>query len=164
MSLAPPPTVSGSQVRLVPGGLGLRIEIEGERCLLDARLRRLFPLSEPNRFFSILDRDGKEGALLDSFDGMDDATRAALSGDLDRAYATARIERIDDLRQEAGMWRFDVSTSRGPVVFFVRNWRDSSVEIMSDRWMILSVDGVRFEIPDLKTLDDGSRKRMDLLL
>ena len=83
---------------------------------------------------------------------------------LDRRYFTPRILQIESLRQEAGMWRFVVETQRGRSEFFVRNWRDNAHEISPNRWHILSVDGGRYEIPNLEALDAQSRRLMDLLL
>ena len=62
------------------------------------------------------------------------------------------------------MWRFSVQTQRGPAEFFVRNWRDSAVEIATNRWQIMSVDGGRFEIENITRLDAGSLRLMDQLL
>ncbi len=62
------------------------------------------------------------------------------------------------------MWRFSVSTGRGDAEFYVRNWRDSAHEVSPGRWLIHSVDGGRFEIPDIGTLDAKSQRLLDQLL
>lgn len=158
--------VEGSALRASrpEGAIHLRLEIEDALCIPNARVRRAFPLSKPAEFLSLQGADGKEIAMLRGLEGVEDATRRLLDEELDRRYFTPRIERIDGLRQEAGMWRFNVQTQRGPAEFFVRNWRDSAVEIAVDRWQIMSVDGGRFEIPDLSRLDAGSLRLMDALL
>ncbi|HEY0867813.1 MAG TPA: DUF1854 domain-containing protein, partial [Fimbriimonas sp.] len=61
-------------------------------------------------------------------------------------------------------WRFKVRTQRGPAEFYVRNWRDSAHEIQPNRWHINSVDGGRFEIRNLESLDVDSRRLMDQIL
>lgn len=146
------------------GAIRLRLEIEGEMCIPNARVRRAFPLSKPREFLSLQGADGKEIAMLRDLDGVEPDSRRLLDEELDRRYFTPRIKRIDALRLEAGMWRFNVATQRGPTEFFVRNWRDSAVEIAPNRWHITSVDGGRFEIPDLAALDAGSLRLMDQLL
>jgi hypothetical protein len=102
--------------------------------------------------------------MLKTIDGLESRTRALLESQLDRMYFTPRIETIRELRLDAGMWRFDVVTQRGPAAFFVRNWRDSANEISAGRWHILSVDGGRFEIENLEALDAASRRLMDQVL
>lgn len=154
----------GIRAVLPPGATHLRVEIVGDRTVLSARVKRTFPLSEPVRFLSIQDGAGKEVGILRTVEGLDPQSRILIEEQLDRRYFTPRIERIESLKQEAGMWRFAVTTQRGPVDFYVRNWRDSANEIAPNRWHIHSVDGGRFEIPDLEELDAVSRRLMDQLL
>lgn len=158
--------VDGKDVRLTrpAGSIHLRAEIRGEQTVLDARVKRAFPMSRPNDYFSIQDGDGKEVAILRSREGLDLESSRRLDEELERRYFTPRIERIDLLKQEAGMWRFAVQTQRGPTEFYVRNWRDSAYEIVPNRWQIFSVDGARFEIPNLEALDAHSQRLMDQLL
>jgi hypothetical protein len=146
------------------GAVHMRLEVVGERTVLSARIRRTYPLSEPNRYLSIQDGAGKEVGILRDAEGLDPQTRAEFDAHLDRRYFTPRILQIESLRQEAGMWRFVVETQRGRSEFFVRNWRDNAHEISPNRWHILSVDGGRYEIPNLEALDAQSRRLMDLLL
>jgi len=147
-----------------PGGTHLRIELVGDRTVLSGRLKRAFPLSDPTSYVSIQDGDGHEVGVLLTIEGLEKETRRLFDEQLDRRYFTPSIERILTLRQEAGMWKFSVETQRGPTEFFVRNWRDSAHEIAPNRWQINSVDGGRFEIPDLEAIDAGSRRLMDQLL
>lgn len=146
------------------GGVHLRFEIVDDRTILAARIKRVFPLSEPERYLSVQDGAGKEVGILTELDGVEATSAQEIREHLDRRYYTPRIERILTLRQEAGMWRFVVETHRGPNEFFVRNWRDSANEISPRRWHIYSVDGGRFEIVDLEALDAQSRRLLDQLL
>jgi len=158
--------VEGSQVTAtrIPGSVALRIEIADDRCIPNARVRRAFPLSTPQDYLSLQGGDGKEVAVLRNLAGLAPETRELLNEELDRRYFTPRIERILILKAEAGMWRFQVETQRGAAEFFVRNWRDSAVEISRNRWQIQSVDGVRFEILDITALDPVSLRLLDQLL
>jgi hypothetical protein len=146
------------------GAVHLRLEIEGDCCIPNARVRRAFPQTKPDEYLSLQGADGKEIAMLRNLQGLDADSRRAIDEELDRRYFTPRIERIDALRQEAGMWRFAVHTQRGPTEFFVRNWRDSAFEVGQGRWQIMSVDGGRFEILNLGALDPNSLRLLDQLL
>ena len=146
------------------GAIHLRLEVEDEFCVAQARVRRAFPLSKPDGFLSLQGSDGKEIAMLRGLDEVEPASRRLLDEELDRRYFTPSIEGIESLRSEAGMWRFNVRTQRGPAEFYVRNWRDSAVEISSGRWQINSVDGGRFEIKNLEALDAQSLRLLDQLL
>jgi hypothetical protein len=148
----------------VPGAVHPRLEIEGDRCVMAAHFKLVFPLSHADRFISIQDSADREIAILETLEGMDRAERQIIEDELDRRYFTPAISRIDDLKQDAGMWRFTVQTQRGPAEFFVRNWRDSAHEAAGGRWQIHSVDGLRFEIRNVDNLDARSQSLLEQLL
>lgn len=158
--------IDGSELKAwkKPGDVALRITLLEDRSLLNSRMKRVFPLSKPQEYLSIQDGEGKEVAVLRSLSELDQDSRKVIEEELDRRYFTPQITKIHRLRQEAGMWRFEVETTRGPSEFYVRNWRDSAFELVPGRWQITSVDGVRFEIAKLEDLDDASQKHMDALL
>lgn len=141
----------------------LRVEIDGDRCLIDAIVRRAFPMSQTETYFSIQDSAGEEIGMLRSLDELDNEARKLIEGELDRRYFTPKILQIKTLKQEGGMWTFEVSTSRGPCTFFVRNWRDSSHEASPGRFIIQSVDGQRFEVQDFEALDLRSQVLIEQL-
>ncbi len=132
--------------------------------MVSAVVKRVFPLSVPNDYLSIQASDGTEVAILTGLGSLEPESRALVEQELDRRYFTPAIETIALLRQEAGMWHFQVQTQRGPADFYVRNWRDSAQEIAPGRWQIHSVDGARFEIRDLEKIDERSRRLLDQLL
>jgi hypothetical protein len=141
-----------------------RVEIAGDRCVLSARIKLLFPLSDPRRFYAVQDADDKEVGVLRSLDGMDKESKQAVSTELDRRYFTPLITQIRTLRQDGGMWLFSVRTQRGPVDFYVRNWRDNSQELQPGRWQIQTVDGQRFQILNVDDLDARSQRLLEQLL
>lgn len=145
------------------GADNLRIEIEGDRCILDAIIRRAFPLTKPTEFLSIQDAGGREVGVLRSLDGLDNESRKLIEHELDRRYFTPEILQLRALKQEGGMWTFDVVTSRGATEFYVRNWRDSSHEVSPGRFVIQSVDGQRFEVPNFDALDTRSQTLIEQL-
>jgi hypothetical protein len=145
------------------GADNLRIEVEGDRCIMDAVIRRAFPLSKPTEFLSIQESGGKEVGVLKSLDELDNESRKLVEHELDRRYFTPEILQLRALKQEGGMWTFDVVTSRGATQFFVRNWRDSSHEVSPGRFVIQSVDGQRFEVPNFDALDTRSQALIEQL-
>ena len=149
----------------LPSGASLpRIEIRDDRCLIAAVVRRVFPLSKSAHYFSIQEEGGVEVCILKTLDGMDAESRSLVEAVLERRYYSPTIRRIVTLKQDAAMWRFEVETTRGDSTFYVRNWRDSAHEISSGRWLMQSVDGQRYEIPDMEALDARSRSFLDQLL
>lgn len=145
------------------GADNVRLEIDGDRCILDAIVRRAFPLSRPTEFLSLQDGGGKEIGVLRSLEGLDNESRKLIEHELDRRYFTPEILQLRALKQEGGMWTFDVVTSRGATQFYVRNWRDSSHEVSPGRFVIQSVDGQRFEVPNFDALDTRSQALIEQL-
>lgn len=158
--------LSPDQVRVfaVPGAVHPRIEIVGDRCLLAVQFRRAFPLTHPERFISIQDLSDREVGVLESLEGMAADQKELILQELDRRYFTPVVKKIDDLKQDAGMWKFVVQTQRGSTEFYVRNWRDSAHEASPGRWQIQSVDGLRFEIRRVEELDELSQNLLEQLL
>jgi hypothetical protein len=152
------------QIARTPGATGLRIEIVGDRTILNGKIKRIFPLTHPDKFLSIQEEGDKEVGVLRALDGMDEQSTKLVHEELDRRYFTPTILRIDDLKQDAGMWRFTVETQRGPSQFYVRNWRDNSHEVQPGRWQIHTVDGQRFDIPNLEALDARSKNLLIQLI
>lgn len=155
----------GSSLRAsrAEGADNLRVEIAFERCIVDCIVRRSFPLSKPTEFLSIQEGDGKEIGVLRSLDELDNESRKLIEHELDRRYFTPEILQLRALKQEGGMWTFDVVTSRGATQFYVRNWRDSSHEVSPGRFVIQSVDGQRFEVPNFDALDTRSQTLIEQL-
>jgi hypothetical protein len=166
MGFEPARYIEPSDVRLFypPNSSHPRAEIAGDRCLLSVRVKRVFPLSKPDSFYSLQDSSDKEVGIIRSLEGMDAESQKVVEKELDRRYYTPHIERIDVLRHDGGMWLFVVQTQRGKDDFYVRNWRDNSHEIQPGRWQILSVDGRRFEIPKIEDLDARSQHLLEQLL
>jgi hypothetical protein len=158
--------VEGSEVRIrrANGSSHLRIEIDGDRCILSGKIKCAFPLSDRNQHLSLQSQDDKEVAILRSPAQLDSESKQLLDEDLERRYFTPKIDRILQLKHESSMWRFDVETQRGTTHFYVRNWRDSAFEIKLNRWQISSVDGQRFEITDVRELDAKSQAFLEQLL
>lgn len=157
--------LDGSRVKatLPEGATQPRIEVEEELSILAGRIRKVFPFSNAEGYFSIQDGAGKEIGVLREIDQLDETTRDIFENELARRYFTPTIQSIESLKQDGGMWLFKVETQRGPAQFYVRNWRDSSHEISHLRFQILSVDGQRFEIRDLNALDERSQALLDQL-
>lgn len=148
----------------VEGSSHLRLEIQDYLCVLSARVKRVFPLSDPDRYYSIQTEDDKEVAILTSLNGADGETAALVKEEFDRRYFSPKITQILAVKSVPGMWSFHVNTNRGEITFYVRNWRENSHEIESGRWHITSVDGQRFEIEDLDQLDRKSQTLVEQLL
>lgn len=123
-----------------------------------ARVKRLFPHSHPYRHLVFQNKDGDELFVVDSLEEFAPEAREAIERALDRRYFTPKVLRFHSMDKRGTMISFSAETDRGDVTFHVRNWRDSAYEFQVNRWMIFTVDGQRYEIPDLEALDPRSRQ------
>jgi hypothetical protein len=133
------------------------VEIEGEVCLVHAKLRRCFPLTMSSQYVSVFDSGGSEVGILRDLAALDDESRRNVEAELDSFYFTPSISRIKSLKAEASMWKWEVETQRGQVVFYLRGVRDSVHEVAPNRWQVFSVDGQRYEIRNVDELDQRSQ-------
>lgn len=153
----------GLKFEVPEGSSQLRVHIDGDQCILRALVKLAFPLSTPDRYISVQDEEGNEIGVVRTLSELDPTSREVVEAELDRRYFTPKISKIVKLEQEAGLWTFTVETSRGPSVFYVRNWRDSSSEIAPGRFLIQSVDGKRYEVPNYENLDPRSQAFLEQL-
>ena len=157
--------VSGSQVKLSRRADSLFLDcLIGDETITDIHLVRAFPLSKPFEMISIRNSENKEFGIIEAIEALEPESMQLAKDELDRRYFTPAITKINSLKNEASMWRFDVETTRGHSDFFVRNWRDNAHELTSGRWQITSVDGGRYEILSLDELDDRSQILIEQLL
>ena len=150
-------------IRVPKGATMPRVQIGDESTILAAIFRRSFPISNHEHYVSIQDAKGNEVCLLENLDALDPTSKGVLEEQLQRRYFTPVIERIVSLKQEGGMWTWDVETNRGSTRFYVRSWRDSSYEVRPGQFRIQSVDGQRYEIESYEDLDDKSKQFIELL-
>jgi hypothetical protein len=143
--------------------LFLDVKINGE-WIENVHLVRAFPLSAPDEMISIRNAENHEYGLVEKLTELSSSDQKLVDEELDRRYFTPEITKINSLKNDASMWKFDVETSRGPSDFYVRNWRDNAHELTPGRWQITTVDGGRYEIKNLDHLDERSQILIEQLL
>lgn len=146
------------RIRLAsPDAVRATCEIGGEGRFENVEVIRCFPLTLPGQCLTLIGEDGKELGIVRDPTLLDSESRRAVDSLLTRRYFTPEIQRIDRLTLEASLWRWQVTTNRGAVMFYLRGVRDSIHEVAPGRWEIFSVDGQRYEIRDISALDARSR-------
>jgi hypothetical protein len=128
--------------------------------LVDAKVARCFPWSLPERYVSLLDKEGKEIALFETLDGLDGDSRRIVEEELTDKVFNPVIRRILDHKHEFGVTSIEAETDRGVVTFQVRS-RDDVRTLSPTRALFRDADGNVYELPDLTKLDPASRKHLD---
>jgi len=148
-------------VRLSDDGAGrLRLMVADNRCYLDVKVVRAFPLSMAHSFYGLLDGAGKDRVigLIVSPDELDPDSRALAEASLQRHYFMPTITKIHSLKEEFGAVYFDVDTDRGRRHFVARGIRDATEESAGGELRLKDADGNRFRVVDWRTLDAKSRR------
>jgi len=139
----------------------LRLTIDDDRSYLQVKIVRAAPLSHPNRYISFLDSEDEEICMVDDVELLDEETRAIVNDELDRRYLTSTVLRVNSVRNEFGTSYWDVDTDRGNREFVVQNVAENARWFGPRRLLIVDVDGNRFELPQLDSLDKKSLRLVE---
>ncbi|HPD14837.1 MAG TPA: DUF1854 domain-containing protein [Planctomycetota bacterium] len=130
----------------------------------DVTLVRLFPLTEPEHWVSLVEMNGKEVGVLRDLSRLGHEALRLARDELRRRYLVPRIVRILACRPRADLVEWTVETDRGRQKFLTREVREQIKEHQPTRLSIVDVEGNRYDIPDLAALDPESRRRLDAQL
>ena len=156
--------LQGATVHLRHADGRLQMRQQGEDAWQEVCLVRLFPLSEPEEWISVLDEKGKELGILQDLKGMSAEDLACVRQELSRRYLVPQIRRIRACRDKFDLVEWTVETDRGKVTFTTRNLRDQVKQPLPRRLTITDVEGNRYDVPDLAALDLASRRMLETRL
>ena len=142
----------------------LRMTIEGDRSYIRVKVARAAPLTEPDRYICLLDIKDESICVVKEMEEFSEANQIIVREELDKRYLTSYIERINHLKNEYGVSYWDVDTDRGHREFVAKNIAENAQWLGEGRLFLLDVDGNRFEIRNIQSLDKRSRGFVDLVL
>lgn len=122
------------------------------------------PLSQPRRYLAFIDGKGKEIVLVERLEQLDLDSRAAVETELKRRYLTATIKAIIHAKVEFGATYWTVRTDRGEREMVTQSLQENAQWLGEHQLLLVDVDGNRFEIPDVRTLDEISRRYIGTIL
>lgn len=121
---------------------------------------RLFPLTDPQHYVSIVSEDGRELASIDDVRALADDQLAILNDALAKRDFVPVIRRITNIKRANDGFDWFVDTDRGPTVFRIET--DESIQSLGGtRLVIIDKLGTRYLIPDVAALDRDSRRRLE---
>ena len=148
---------------VIDAGGKLILRRPGQEDVVDVRLRRAFPWSEPSRFISVRDADGKELLLIDDLEQLDGRRRKMIEDWLADTSFIPRIVAVDEVDVRFGYQQWKVRTDRGPAAFRVQERED--IRFLPDgRFRIKDADGTVYEMVSLADLDEPSRRAVEALV
>lgn len=124
---------------------------------------RTFPFSKPYEYISIWN-DETELGVIKSVDQLKDESKAVLRRELHVRYVVPGVKKIRSIKEEPGLWIFELDTDRGPLKLMMRNIHEHLDLLPSNRIIITDMDGKRCEITNIKELDLHSRKELSKVI
>ena len=123
-----------------------------------------FPLTDTDQFVALIQmnngRKGEEIGLIEDVKKLDSKSRKILRKELKREYFMPRILKINRLRENHGIMKFDVETEKGRRQFETR-YKEDIRKMPGGRVLIKDADGNRYEIKDYTRMDARSIHLID---
>ena len=124
---------------------------------------RGFPLTDPDRWISFCDSEGREILTIGSIDELPPEVRKILDEQLALREFVPVIARIARISGEACPSDWDVETDRGPTRFTLDS--EDDVRRLGPHGILISdARKMRYQIADLRALDPSSRAYLDRYL
>lgn len=125
---------------------------------------RCFPFETPNEYISVLNKDGREYAMIRNLDEIDAESREIIVAELDRKYLCPTITKIKSLKEKLDYSFWEVNTDRGDMSFSMHDTYRNIARVGNGMLIITDVDGNRYRIKDVAELDRKSYKKIELYL
>lgn len=118
--------------------------------------RRLFPISNPDEYVTLLNESGVECAVVRRLSDMTDESREVIECSLADYYLVPKIQRIISKTDKYGVLRWRVETDRGIITFDIRN-RNHDIRLMKSGLVrVRDANDNRYVIEDYTKLDKRS--------
>lgn len=142
----------------------LRLTVGDDRSYPTVKPAWAAPLSHPRRYLALLDGKGDEIVLIENLKELDTESREAVEQELRKRYLTADVRRIIEAQVEFGATYWYVDTDRGERDFVTQSLQENAQWLGDHHLLLIDVDGNRFEIADVRALDERSRDFIERIL
>lgn len=138
-------------------GVRLRITLSDGQVFDEVEPRRMFPITNANKYISIVDSKGDELFIIKDLTQLDAQSRENLSTALERFYLIPKIREIKGVEEKFGLLLWKVKTDRGDFEFDIQN-RHSDIKLLSNgRVLIRDSNDNRYEITNYSKLPRKSK-------
>lgn len=155
MTHSPPATIGSLAIHSLGLGRIAFVDDQGATSQ-DVLAVRNFPISDPNRFISILDSRGREVGLIADLEQLPSDMADLVRRQLDEREFLPQIQRIVNVQMNKEPHEWEVLTNRGAVQFLMRD--EDIRRLGPTRAILVDLHGVRYYIPDSRLLDAKSRR------
>jgi hypothetical protein len=125
---------------------------------------RCFPFETPDEYISVLNKDGREYAMIRNLAELPDEAQEIIRAELERKYLCPTVTKIRSLKEKLGYSFWEVETDRGEMRFSMHDTYRNIARVGGGMLIISDVDGNRYRINDVAELDRKSYKKIELYL
>ena len=122
---------------------------------------RILPLNNPNKYISVMDTENKEIGILHSIEELQDDQAEIVSIELSKRYYCPVILKIASIKEKMGYVYFDVMIKGRVKNFAVKDVSRNIRQLGDQRIIIFDVDGNRYLIEDIDSIDKKSIKLLE---
>lgn len=148
------------------GFLAANVILNGERTEYErVFLHRAFPFQLKWEYISVLDAESNEIGVIFELKDFGEETQKLLKNELERKYYEPHIKSVQSLKERYGFSYWNVETSDGRnVSFTMQDTFRNIIRIGEDKAILLDVDGNRFVIESISSLDRKSYRKIEIYL
>lgn len=116
-----------------------------------------FPLSYPEKEIVLQGDEKKELGIIEDLKTLKSDIRKAILDQLERRYFLPQVTMIHKMTERFGSAIWDLETDRGRIAVSTRQLNEAVRELGPRRFLIVDVEGNRYEIKDLNELPPESQ-------
>lgn len=139
----------------------LDVEMFDGRRFDAVEARRLFPLTGNTKYITLLNEEAEEQAVIRDLETLMEESRENVLWALGEYYLIPKIQTIRSVNEKYGRLHLDVETDSGPYRFDVRNTHADIKQFYDGRVMIKDASDNRYDIPDVRALDEKSQRLLN---
>jgi hypothetical protein len=116
-----------------------------------------FPLSYPEKEIVLQGNDKTELGIIEDLATLKPEIRKAILDQLEKRYFLPQVTMIHKMTERFGSAIWDLETDRGRIAISTRQLNEAVRELGPKRFLIVDVEGNRYEIKDLEDLPPESQ-------
>ena len=114
----------------------VNVECENGDVFTDLEPRRLFPITDLNRYITLLDEKEKEIALIKEMSDLNEESAKAVNDCFKDFYMIPKITAVLEVNDKFGVLKWKVMTDRGEISFSIRN-RHSDIKVLGKKRLFI---------------------------
>ena len=137
----------------------VKIECADGQVFDELEPRRLFPITDLNKYITLLNEKEKEIALIEDLTKLDKSSQKAINDCFEDFYLIPNITAVLDINDKFGVLKWTVMTDRGEISFSIRN-RHSDIKLLGKKRLFIRDSNDNRYLGDIDTFDRSSLRKV----